>query len=105
MGQLNISIPGFVKPDLFKRTPGSSREKGFKAHFPSEKADQDRLRDLPDKHDRVSARQESEAQCKPIELRIIQDGRIYRSKAEEERLVALGQWHHRRQRRRERMRR
>lgn len=40
-----------------------------------------------------------------IELRIIQDGAVYRSKAEMERLVALGHWHHRRQRRRERFRR
>jgi len=44
-------------------------------------------------------------QSTAIELRIIQDGRVYRSKAEMERLVALGQWHHRRQRRRERFRR
>ena len=44
------------------------------------------------------------SQSKTIELRIIQDGRIYRSKAEQERLKALGQWHHRRQRRRNRLR-
>ncbi|MCP4045493.1 MAG: hypothetical protein GY732_05835 [Gammaproteobacteria bacterium] len=40
-----------------------------------------------------------------IELRIIQDGTVYRSKAEMERLVALGHWHHRRQRRKDRFRR
>jgi hypothetical protein len=40
-----------------------------------------------------------------IELRIIQDGAVYRSKAEMDRLVALGHWHHRRQRRRERFQR
>ena len=46
-----------------------------------------------------------DTQCKAIELRIIQDGKIYRSKAEQERLVALGEWHHRRRRRRDRYRR
>jgi hypothetical protein len=39
-----------------------------------------------------------------LELRILQDGRVYRSKAEMERLIVLGQWHHRRQRRRQRLR-
>lgn len=44
----------------------------------------------------------SSSQNNPVELRILQDGRVYRSKAEMERLVALGHWHHRRQRRRKR---
>ena len=39
-----------------------------------------------------------------VELRILQDGRVYRSKAEMDRLLELGQWHHRRQRRRNRLR-
>jgi len=97
MGQLHISVPGFMKPVAFKRTSGSSSQKGFKVQFPSKEVDES--------HTQGSAEQASEAQCKTIELRIIQDGKIYRSKAEEERLIALGQWHHRRQRRRERMRR
>jgi hypothetical protein len=47
----------------------------------------------------------SSNQSTAIELRIIQDGTVYRSKGEMDRLVALGHWHHRRQRRRERFRR
>lgn len=46
----------------------------------------------------------SDNQSSAIELRIVQDGLVYRSKAEMERLVALGHWHHRRQRRRNRLR-
>ena len=45
----------------------------------------------------------SSTQNTSVELRILQDGRVYRSKAEMERLIALGQWHHRRQRRRQRL--
>ncbi len=44
----------------------------------------------------------SSDQSAAIKLRIIQDGMVYRSKAEMDRLVTLGHWHHRRQRRRER---
>ena len=42
--------------------------------------------------------------CTTVELRILQDGKVYRSKAEQQRLNALGQWHHRRMRRRNRFR-
>jgi hypothetical protein len=45
-----------------------------------------------------------EFETRPIELRILQDGKVYRSKAEQQRLNALGQWHHRRVRRRNRFR-
>ena len=41
-------------------------------------------------------------ETRQIELRILQDGKVYRSKAEQQRLNALGQWHHRRMRRRHR---
>ena len=105
MGQLHISIPGFMKPDVFNRTSGSNREKGFKVQFPSTDANKSGSRDAHDRDTRGTVNQVSEAQCKTIELRIIQDGKIYRSKAEEERLIALGQWHHRRERRRRRMHR
>ncbi len=47
----------------------------------------------------------SSDQSAAIKLRIIQDGMVYRSKVEMDRLVALGHWHHRRQRRRERFQR
>ena len=105
MGQIHISFPGFTKPDVFNRTSGSSREKGLNAQLPSKEADESGPRDARDGHTREAVKHASDVRCKTIELRIVQDGKIYRSKAEEERLVALGQWHHRRARRRQRMRR
>lgn len=105
MGQLNIRIPGFAKSDFFRRDKNPTNGRGFKVYFPTEKENQSEPWEQRDSHAGTSAKQASEAQCKSIELRIIQDGKIYRSKAEEERLNALGQWHHRRMRRRERMRR
>lgn len=105
MGQLHISIPNIAKPDFFRRNSGSGSEKGFKAHFPSQDADESTLSDCHNHNSQTVEKHAPRTQCNTIELRLVQDGKIYRSKAEEERLVALGQWHHRRKRRRERMRR
>ena len=46
----------------------------------------------------------NKSSCTTVELRILQDGKVYRSRAEQQRLNALGQWHHRRMRRRNRFR-
>ena len=59
-------------------------------------SDQDILPDIP--------LDENKNGCTTVELRILQDGKVYRSKAEQQRLNALGQWHNRRMRRRNRFR-
>lgn len=102
MSQLHISLPGFIKPALFKRNSRSAAHPGFVAHFPQTddaECDQTHM-ETPVARSSMEA---AASRCKPIELRIIQNGEIYRSKAEEARLIALGQWHHRRQRRRRRL--
>ena len=76
MSYLNLRIPGFANPDTNKKAS----------------------------HADNPGHSTSDSQGSAIELRIVQDGRIYRSKAEQDRLVALGQWHHRRRRRRDRLR-
>ena len=102
MSQLHISFPGIIKPGLFKRNNHSAAHQGFNAHFPDTAETDCDQSPVNDKPAGTASAEPTSPRCKPVELRIIQNGEIYRSKAEESRLIELGRWHHRRQRRRRR---